>query len=131
MTPDATRSPRTHRTQPAPVDGSRRNEAAAPSQRSRQANATRQRAVRTESGEPHQRPATAGDILSVNEVAELLKLSPRTVGEYGARGVLPSVKIGRHRRFSRRALETLMAAGPTGSAAAERPDLRAQDVAAV
>lgn len=56
-------------------------------------------------------PATAEDVLTVTEVAALFKLSPRTVGEYGARGILPSVKIGRHRRFSRRQLEALMAAG--------------------
>jgi excisionase family DNA binding protein len=54
--------------------------------------------------------ATSADVLTVHEAAALLKLSPRTVGEYGARGVLPSVKIGRHRRFSRRRLEELMAA---------------------
>jgi excisionase family DNA binding protein len=54
--------------------------------------------------------AAAADVLTVREAAALLKLSPRTVGEYGARGVLPSVKIGRHRRFSRRQLEALMGA---------------------
>jgi len=52
--------------------------------------------------------ATADDVLTVNDVATLLQLSPRTVAEYGARGVLPSVKIGRHRRFSRRQLEALV-----------------------
>src|SRR5207245_10351809 len=92
------------------VDGSKQNEAATPFRPSRPADAARQHAVHAGNGEPQQ-PATADDILSVNEVAELLKLSPRTLGEYGARGVLPSVKIGRHRRFSRRQLETLMAAG--------------------
>jgi excisionase family DNA binding protein len=52
--------------------------------------------------------ATADDVLTVKEVATFLQLSPRTGAEYGARGVLPSVKIGRHRRFSRRQLEALM-----------------------
>jgi excisionase family DNA binding protein len=56
-------------------------------------------------------PATAEDVLTVNEVAALFKLSPRTVSEYGAKGVLPSVKIGRHRRFSRPQLEAVMASG--------------------
>jgi excisionase family DNA binding protein len=60
--------------------------------------------------ETHQEPSTAVDVLTVKEAAALLKLSPRTVGEYGARGVLPSVKIGRHRRFSRRQLEALIGA---------------------
>jgi excisionase family DNA binding protein len=58
-------------------------------------------------------PATADDVLTVSEVARLLQLSPRTVAEYGARGLLPSVKIGRHRRFSRRQLEAMMAEGQT------------------
>jgi excisionase family DNA binding protein len=62
-------------------------------------------------------------------IAELLKLSPRTVGEYAARGVLPSVKIGRHRRFSRRQLEALMAAGQKDGAEGERPSLCTQDIA--
>jgi excisionase family DNA binding protein len=55
-----------------------------------------------------QQPATADDVLTVREVAAMLKLPARTVAEYAARGVLPSVKIGRHRRFSRRELEGLM-----------------------
>ena len=59
----------------------------------------------------HREPATEDDVLTVKEVAALLKISPRTVGEYGARGILPSVKIGRHRRFSKRQLEALMASG--------------------
>jgi excisionase family DNA binding protein len=63
-----------------------------------------------ENGHRDKPAATAEDVLTVREVAALFKLSPRTVGEYGARGVLPSVKIGRHRRFSRRQLEALMAA---------------------
>jgi len=131
MSADATQSLRPQSNQPTRIDGSKPNEAAAPFRPSRLADATRQHAVHAENSEPHQHPATADDILSVNEVAELLKLSPRTVGEYGARGVLPSVKIGRHRRFSRRQLETLIALGQKGSAEGERPGLRAQDIAAV
>jgi excisionase family DNA binding protein len=60
------------------------------------------------SNENDREHANRADILTVREAAVLLKLSPRTVGEYGARGVLPSVKIGRHRRFSRRQLEALI-----------------------
>jgi excisionase family DNA binding protein len=55
--------------------------------------------------------ASSDDVLTVSEVAKLFQLSPRTVAEYGARGVLPSVKIGRHRRFSRRQLEHVMTGG--------------------
>jgi excisionase family DNA binding protein len=117
MSADATKSRRPQSDQPTRVHASMQNEAAARFRPSRPADATRQHAVRAANGEAHQQPATADDILTVNEVAELLKLSPRTVGEYGARGVLPSVKIGRHRRFSRRQLEALMAVGrePAGS----------------
>jgi excisionase family DNA binding protein len=71
--------------------------------------ARRPRAVQPPNGEARRQPAEADDVLTVREVAALLKLSPRTVGEYGARGVLPSVKIGRHRRFSKRELEALIA----------------------
>jgi excisionase family DNA binding protein len=67
------------------------------------------RAAPLPNGQKQRLPATADDVLTVKEVAALLKLSPRTVGEYGARGVLPSVKIGRHRRFSKRELEALVA----------------------
>lgn len=114
MSADATHSLRPQSSQPTSVDGSKQNQTAARFRPSRRADATRQHAMHAEKGEPQQQPATADDILSVNEVAELLKLSPRTVGEYGARGVLPSVKIGRHRRFSRRELESLMAVGQKG-----------------
>lgn len=68
-------------------------------------------AVDAANGQAQRQPATADDVLTVTEVAALLKLSPRTVGEYGARGVLPSVKIGRHRRFSKRQLEGLIGSG--------------------
>jgi excisionase family DNA binding protein len=61
--------------------------------------------------ENRQTAATADDVLTVDDVATLFHLPRRTVAEYGARGVLPSVKIGRHRRFSRRQLETVMANG--------------------
>ncbi len=73
--------------------------------------AWRPHAMQTPNGRGRRQPATEDDVLAVKEVAALLKLSPRTVGEYAARGVLPSVKIGRHRRFSKRQLEALMASG--------------------
>ena len=82
----------------------------------RPAGATPPRAADIDNGHANGRPATAEDVLTVNEVAALFKLSPRTVSEYGARGLLPSVKIGRHRRFSRRQLEAVMASGRGGEA---------------
>jgi excisionase family DNA binding protein len=68
-------------------------------------------AAEVANGQAQRQSAEADDVLTVREVAALLKLSPRTVGEYGARGLLPSVKIGRHRRFSKRQLEGLIGSG--------------------
>jgi excisionase family DNA binding protein len=38
-------------------------------------------------------------LLRTAEAAELLTLKESTVKDYARRGLLPSVKIGRHRRF--------------------------------
>jgi len=53
------------------------------------------------------RPATMADmsgldeLLTADEVAELLHIPRSTVSEYARRGVLPSIKLGRHRCFVR------------------------------
>jgi excisionase family DNA binding protein len=59
-------------------------------------------------GHSHREPATQGDVLTAKEVAEYLQIPVRSVHEYATRGELPSVRIGRHRRFSRRAVEAVM-----------------------
>jgi len=41
------------------------------------------------------------EILTAREVAGLLRLRESTVGDLARRGELPSVKLGRHRRFVR------------------------------
>lgn len=41
------------------------------------------------------------ELLTSEEVAELLRIPRSTVSEYARRGVLPSIKLGRHRRFVR------------------------------
>ena len=41
------------------------------------------------------------DLLTADQVAELLHMPRSTVEEYARRGVLPSIKLGRHRRFVR------------------------------
>lgn len=41
------------------------------------------------------------ELLTSEEVAELLHIPRSTVSEYARRGVLPSIKLGRHRRFVR------------------------------
>lgn len=48
-------------------------------------------------------PGVSGldELLTADEVAELLHIPRSTVSDYARRGVLPSIKLGRHRRFVR------------------------------
>lgn len=55
-------------------------------------------------------PATADsslldELLTADQVAGLLQMRLSTVEDYARRGVLPSVKLGRHRRFIRSEVE--------------------------
>jgi excisionase family DNA binding protein len=45
------------------------------------------------------------EILTCEQVAALLQLRRSTVEDYARRGVLPSLKLGRHRRFVRSQVE--------------------------
>jgi excisionase family DNA binding protein len=60
---------------------------------------------------PHTSDSTDGggslldELMTSNQVAELLQMRTSTVEDYARRGVLPSVKVGRHRRFLRSHLE--------------------------
>lgn len=56
--------------------------------------------------------ATAANLMTAAEVAEYLQLRVRSVHAYAARGELPCTRIGRHRRFSRAAIEALLAREP-------------------
>jgi excisionase family DNA binding protein len=56
-------------------------------------------------GTHHQRPVSAAEILTADEVAEMLRLRTSTVHEYARRGLLPSIKLGRSRRFVRADVE--------------------------
>ncbi len=49
----------------------------------------------------HQRSVTAAEIMTADEVAEMLRLRPSTVHDYARRGLLPSIRLGRSRRFVR------------------------------
>lgn len=49
-------------------------------------------------GEP---PDLLGEILTSEQVAQLLAMRRSTVEDYARRGVLPSIKLGRHRRYVR------------------------------
>jgi excisionase family DNA binding protein len=70
--------------------------------------------------------STLDELLTADEVAELLNIPRSTVSEYARRGVLPSIKLGRHRRFVRSdvaaAIERLrLGRAPRRSDASPRP----------
>jgi excisionase family DNA binding protein len=44
---------------------------------------------------------TLDELLTTDELADLLGMRKSTVQNYARRGVLPSLKLGRHRRFIR------------------------------
>jgi len=46
-------------------------------------------------------PDLLGEILTSEQVAQLLAMRRSTVEDYARRGVLPSIKLGRHRRYLR------------------------------
>lgn len=51
------------------------------------------------------RGLTRADLLTPHEVAALLAVPVSTVRDWARRGVLPSRKLGRHRRFLRSEVE--------------------------
>jgi excisionase family DNA binding protein len=50
------------------------------------------------------------ELMTARQVAELLQMRISTVETYARRGLLPSVKVGRHRRFIRSQLERALTA---------------------
>lgn len=54
---------------------------------------------------------TRSDVLTCHEVAELLAVPVSTVRDWARRGLLPSRKLGRHRRFLRSELEVWIRSG--------------------
>lgn len=46
-------------------------------------------------------PAALDELMTAEQVAALLLLPTSTVKDYARRGVLPSLKLGKHRRFVR------------------------------
>jgi excisionase family DNA binding protein len=46
-------------------------------------------------------PDLLGEVLTSEQVAQLLAMRRSTVEDYARRGVLPSIKLGRHRRYLR------------------------------
>ena len=55
------------------------------------------------------RPLGREDILTAGQVADLLGLREGTVKDYARRGLLPSFRLGKHRRFIRAQVEARIA----------------------
>ena len=55
------------------------------------------------------RPLGREDILTAGQVAELLGLREGTIEDYARRDLLPSFKLGKHRRFIRAQVEARIA----------------------
>jgi excisionase family DNA binding protein len=53
---------------------------------------------------------TASDVMTVSEVAALLRVPVSTVADWARRGVIPSRKIGRRRLYLRPQIEALLLA---------------------
>lgn len=51
---------------------------------------------------------TRAELLTAAEVAERLQLRPSTVQDYARRGIIPSFKLGRFRRFVRADVEATL-----------------------
>lgn len=60
-------------------------------------------------GEDPQAAVEAADVLTAHEVARLLRVNIKTVYENAKGGIIPSVRLGRHFRFSRRAIMARLA----------------------
>ena len=48
------------------------------------------------------------ELLTSRQVAELLQIKRTTIEDYARRGILPSLKLGRHRRFVRSDVEAAL-----------------------
>ena len=66
--------------------------------------------------EPSRNADHLEELLTAGQLAEFLRMRKSTVEEYARRGVLPSLKLGRHRRFVRSdvlsAIDQLRRSGP-------------------
>ena len=48
------------------------------------------------------------ELLTADQVAQLLQMKRTTIEDYARRGLLPSIKLGRHRRFVRSDVEAVL-----------------------
>jgi len=56
-------------------------------------------------------PTTSDEFLTVDEVAETLRVNPQTVRNWISDGTLPAVRVGRRIRITRRDLDRVMEQG--------------------
>ncbi len=66
------------------------------------------------------RGLTRAELMSAQEVAELMDVPVSTVREWGRNGTLPRVKLGRHVRFIRGHVEAAILAAEHGRPKAAR-----------
>ena len=48
------------------------------------------------------------ELMTAAQLAELLQMKRTTIEDYARRGLLPSIKLGRHRRFVRSDVEATL-----------------------
>jgi excisionase family DNA binding protein len=53
-------------------------------------------------------PDVLGELMTAEQVAHTLRMRRSTVEDYGRRQVIPSIKIGRHRRYIRSDLTSMI-----------------------
>jgi excisionase family DNA binding protein len=58
-----------------------------------------------ESAEPAEGHSLLNELMTAQQIAEVLQMRVSTVEAYARRGLLPSIKLGRHRRFLRSQVE--------------------------
>lgn len=56
------------------------------------------------------------ELMTAAQIADLLQMKRSTVDDYARRGVLPSIKLGRHRRFVQSDVEAAVARLRNGGA---------------
>jgi excisionase family DNA binding protein len=56
------------------------------------------------------------ELMTAGQIAELLQMKRSTVEDYARRGLLPSIKLGRHRRFVKSDVEAALAQLRNGTA---------------
>ncbi len=64
------------------------------------------------------------ELMTADQVAALLQMRRSTVEDYARRGLLPSLKLGRHRRFVRSDVEAAIAELRDGCRRDEHPPSR-------